>query len=257
MIYDTASLSTGRTFRTSLITARQPRMAAKSHRDEVFSTADAEQPLGNICFSCICSFKKPDIAFTSYHQPSPQERFTSILNSRSPLSWPLSPSLDIKAVTDAFPDSGGASFPMVEMRKVDMTEHNSSLPIPERRELLLYRLLAPLSADEPNSHVLVHAFVGDRNSLLVVGNYVGFGHKFGMAASLSYAFFVHTNVDQAVMKFGQAETKGWWIQEASWPRFDAGRAMLVTKHWSPEGLHVATGFQDGLLRPSGKTAMKL
>lgn len=142
------------------------------------------------------------------------------------------------------------TFPAVEMKKVDMTAFNACRPLHQRRELVLYRLLKPLPADgtdgwDANAHVLVHAFVADRNGLLMVGNHLGFGRKFGRAASLSYSFVVHVNAPEAVMR---SEDPGWWVQEVCFPRAAAGRGIVMSKIWSPQGVHVATEYQDGLCK---------
>lgn len=149
------------------------------------------------------------------------------------------------------------------MRKVDLAAWNEGRPLHERRELLLYRLLGPLPAegggdggDGPDAHILVHAFEADRNGLLMLGNHAGFGFDFGRAASLSYSFVVHVNPEDAVMRYRRPEEgganglDGWWIQEVCFPRLDAGRGVVLSKIWSPMGVHVATGYQDGIVQRS-------
>lgn len=132
------------------------------------------------------------------------------------------------------------------MYKVDMKPYNANKPIPERRELLLYKLHKPIPVEDTNSHILVHAFEADRNGLLTISNYLGWGYNLGVAASLSYTFTVHVNSEEAVMR------DGWWIQEVCWPRISAGRATLESRIWSPEGKHVASGYQDGIAGPDQK-----
>lgn len=153
--------------------------------------------------------------------------------------------MDIAAVVANLPSQEVGTFPIVEMRKVDMTAFNKGKPLDRKRELLLYRLLAPLPASDPDSHILTHAYEADRNGLLMIGNHVGFGFDFGKAASLSYSFVVHVNPSDAMMKFGEDE---WWIQEASFPRLEAGRGIVESKIWSPTGVHVATEYQDGIIQ---------
>jgi hypothetical protein len=230
------------------VIARQPRAPIKVQTDGRFCQGDAELPLGSICFSSICTFKRPEPLGIESQGESAQQRFGSILRSRPPLGWPPTPPVDIDAVVAAFPTVGAGTFPTLDMRKVDMSSFNASLPPTERRELILYRLLAPLPREDHNAHVLVHAFEADRNGLLMAGNHLGIGYNLGAAASLSYSFYVHVNVDQAVMQFSDGEDDGWWIQEVSFPRAGSGRATLMSQIWSPEGLHVATGYQDGVLR---------
>ena len=138
-------------------------------------------------------------------------------------------------------------FPVAVMHKVDMTAYNAGRPVHDRRELLLYRLRAPLPSDDANAHVAAHAYVADRNGLLMAGNHIGFGHAFGRAASLSYSFVMHVAAEGAVMR----EEEGWWIQEVWFPRAAAGRGIVESKIWSPKGVHVATEYQDGLVQGLG------
>jgi acyl-CoA thioesterase len=63
------------------------------------------------------------------------------------------------------------------------------------------------------------------------------------AASLSYAFIVHVNPEEAAIG------DGWWIKEESWPRVDANRGMIESKIWSPAGKHIASAYQDGIVVP--------
>lgn len=179
-------------------------------------------------------------------EPPAQERFASILSSRPPEEWPPSPPADIDMVTDFVGKDIVGSFPGVDMKKVDMTAYNAGKPLHEKRELILYRLLTPLPSDgtdgwDANAHICAHAWTIDRNGLLMLGNLLGIGHAFGRAASLSYSLVVHVNAEEAVM-----EGDGWWIQECCFPRAAAGRGVIMSKVWSPEGLHVATEYQDGL-----------
>lgn len=141
---------------------------------------------------------------------------------------------------------------MLDMYKVDMSEINKDKPVLDRRELLLYKLLEPIPKEDINAHIVCHAYEADRNGLLMIGNQLGYGYNLGTAASLSYSFYVHVNGEQVVMD------EGWWIQEVSFSRVSAGRAMLETKIWSPAGLHVASGYQDGIITPRrGPTSEKL
>lgn len=175
---------------------------------------------------------------------SAQQRYADILAARAPGEWPVSPLADIDLVRDLFPNAGHGAFPILDMHKVDMTAHNAGRPVPERRELVWYRLLEPLPRDDVNAHIVCHAFEADRNGLIMLGNHLGYGYNMGKAASLSYSFYVHVNPDEAVM-----DPEGWWLQEVSWPRVSAGRCMMESKIWSPQGRHVASGYQDGIIQP--------
>ncbi|KAK0609762.1 thioesterase-like superfamily-domain-containing protein [Bombardia bombarda] len=213
------------------------------------------------CFTALVSFKlaEPHSAGISIQEPSPfspsRPELSSILSGRPPHAWPPAPPVDIDGMVSLMGTDVVGNFPCVDMKKVDMTGYNAPpKPVHERRELLLYRLLKPLppsSSDDAcwdaNAHILVHAFAADRNGLLMAGNHLGLGWTMGKAASLSYSFVVHVNANEAVMECD--ESKGeWWVQEASFPRAAAGRGIVESKIWSPQGVHVATEYQDGLIR---------
>ncbi|OPB39156.1 hypothetical protein A0O28_0048620 [Trichoderma guizhouense] len=244
-IYQVSKLAAGRSFQTCLITARQPKQPSSNPLGP-FPESDSKLPLGPICFSCHVTFKRPVPSFADLQLSSAQERFARILAQRKPDEWPTSPQLDIDILNDTFPNAGHGGFPIVDMYKVDMKPYNANKPIPERRELLLYKLHKPIPAEDTNSHILVHAFEADRNGLLTISNYLGWGYNLGVAASLTYTFTVHVNSEEAVMR------DGWWIQEVCWPRISAGRATLESRIWSPEGKHVASGYQDGIAGPDQK-----
>ncbi|KAL7629145.1 hypothetical protein AAE478_000664 [Parahypoxylon ruwenzoriense] len=198
------------------------------------------------------SRKKPGIHHVA-QEPAVQTRFAEILNSRPPYAWDPAPHVDIARTLAEFPMRNPGTFPAVDMKKVDLVAFNKGKPLHERRELLLYRLLAPLPADDYDAHILTHAFAADRNGLLMIGNHVGFGYDFGRAASLSYSFVVHVNPEDAVISYGENE---WWAQEACFPRVEAGRGIIMCKIWSPRGVHVATEYQDGIIQRQWKTGEK-
>ncbi|KAF6843333.1 acylthioesterase [Colletotrichum musicola] len=256
-VYEVSGLSTSRTFCSRLVTVRQPKEASKRLTEDDFGLEDLEGGLGDVCFSCICTFKRPEQGRVSSQETPPQERFADILKSKAPMDWPHAPAVDVEEIKAMFPDAGTGQFPIVDMHKVDLTAYNEGRPVSDRRELLFYRLKGPLPADDPNAHVLVHAFESDRNGLLMLGNHVGLGWSLGLAASLTYSFVVHVNVDEAVMKDARGPDDGWWIQEVSFPRAGQGRGALMFKMWSPCGVHVATGYQDGIVRERREEKEKL
>ncbi|KAK3681085.1 thioesterase-like superfamily-domain-containing protein [Podospora appendiculata] len=250
-IYDITPLTASRTLGTVSITARQPSVPSTNPANDFFPAADAALPLADPCFVAICSFKlaEPHSAGVSMQEDPPQTRFASILASRSsPQAWPPAPPVDIDAMVAMAGSEQVGWFPAVDMKKVDMTAYNDGKPVHERRELMLYRLLRPLPVDaewDANAHVVVHAFAADRNGLLMTSNHVGFGWSVGKVASVSNSFVVHVDAAQAVMG---GDDDGWWVQEASFPRAGSGRGIVMNKIWSPRGVHVATEYQDGLVR---------
>lgn len=251
LIYEVTNVHSSRSFATKLVQARQPTKAS-SVPTGPFPDSDANQPLGGVSFACLTTFKRPTPSPAELQvKESAQERYAAILSQRAPDEWDASPQLDIDAVTALFPNAGHGGFPMLDLHKVDMKAYNADKQVPERRQLILYRPHKPISQDDPNAHILAHAFGADRNGLIMLTNALGWGHNLGSAASLSYSFYVHVNAEEAVMK-----GDGWWIQEICWPRVGAARGMMESRIWSPEGKHVATGYQDGVAMPRMKKAKK-
>ncbi|KAH6612239.1 thioesterase-like superfamily-domain-containing protein [Chaetomium sp. MPI-SDFR-AT-0129] len=279
-IYNVTPLTASRTFSTLSVTAYQPSQPSSNPEKDHFPLADASLPLAPPSFTAICSFKLPEphSQGVSIQEAPPQERFSEILASRPPLAWPPAPPVDITGIVELAGSDQEGKFPIAKMRKVDMTVYNEGRPMHEKRELLLYKLLRPLpppavaseegvtiegkepGGDRPwwadtSAHVAAHAYVADRNGLLVVGNHAGFGHAFGRAASLNYTLVVHVNADEAVMhgsvEEGDGDDGGWWVQEMFFPRVAAGRGIVESKIWSPSGVHVATEYQDGLVQGMG------
>lgn len=44
----------------------------------------------------------------------------------------------------------------------------------------------------------------------------------------------------------------WWCQEAWTPRSEGGRGMHESRIWDVRGVHVASSWQDGLVRKAEK-----
>ncbi|KPM36390.1 hypothetical protein AK830_g10165 [Neonectria ditissima] len=247
-IFNVSEIHSSRAFSTRLVNVHQSTQPSTVPSGP-FPNSDATAPPGDSCFSCLVTFKRPNTGPADVQDSPPQERYHSILSSRPPAEWDLCPQADIDALKEAFPNPGPGAFPIFDMRKVDMTGYNADKPVPDRRELILYRLLEPIPREDVNAHIACHAFEADRNGLIMLGNHLGYGYNLGVAATLSYSFYIHVNGEEAVM-----DGEEWWVQEVYWPRYSAGRGSMMSLTWSPEGKHVATGYQDGILFPSTSMA---
>lgn len=248
-VFDVTRVSAGRSFATYAVTARQPSSPSSpgALSAGIFPLSDAAKELGPAAFTALITLKSTEETLLTVQLPSAQETHAAILSSRPGSAWPRCPSVDIDWLTPLFPDPGLGTFPMLDMRKVDMDARNAPRPPHERKELLLYRLLAPLPSADPNQHVLAHAFAADRNGLLMLCKVFDFGWSLGAAATLSWSFYVHVDPEEAVM-----EGDGWWVLEDSFERGAAGRGFIIGRIYSPRGVHVATAVQDGIARVSEK-----
>jgi acyl-CoA thioesterase len=129
------------------------------------------------------------------------------------------------------------------MRKVDMSAYNKSKPSIDYRQLLYYQPLGPIPPTDYNLHACAHLYASDRNSLWVVSNALGFSDSVGNMASLSHSVVFHVSSKELVLREGE-----WWCQESWTPRSGGGRAMHESRIWGPSGVHVASSWQDGLVR---------
>ena len=141
-------------------------------------------------------------------------------------------------------------FPGLDIRKVDMTAHNTSAAPLSYRTLALYRPLGPLPNSLPNLHACAHLYASDKNGLFLVSNALGFGDHVGTMGSLSHSVVFHVPSPELLMS-GEGEGE-WWLQEAWTPRSGQGRGIHEGCIWSPSGVHIASSWQEGLVRRAGK-----
>jgi acyl-CoA thioesterase len=131
-----------------------------------------------------------------------------------------------------------------------MSNHNTSDPL-SYRTLSLYQPVGTLPTSLPNLHACAHLYASDKNSLFVISNALGFGDHVGTMGSLSHSVVFHVRSDELLFKRQKDGGKGmgeWWIQEAWTPRSGQGRGMHESRMWSPKGVHVASTWQEGLVR---------
>ena len=134
------------------------------------------------------------------------------------------------------------------MRKVDMAAWNGARPPLAKRQLHWYRALGALPpAADPNLHACAHLFASDRNSLFPVPNFLGVGDGYSAIATLSHAVVFHGEGDDLAMTEPDG-TARWFCQEFRVERVGHGRALVTSRIWREDGLHVASQSQDGLLR---------
>jgi acyl-CoA thioesterase II len=239
---------------------------------------DARQN-GKICFSCLCSFKRPEGQQTFHHQPAPaQERFKALLAGKKPEDHLPSPSVDadwwIEQVQRG--DIAEPEFPGLDVTKVDMTSYNATEKVkqsPENyRQLTLYALKgSPQDPDVAwskqdlkhrektgefdNLYACAHMYASDKNSLLLIPR--ALGHKTWSAmASLTLTVVFHHHGEALRMidwdagqeEDGKGLPRKWFIQEGWTPTSGENRAIHESYLWSPEGVLLATSYQDSLLR---------
>ncbi|KAK7999195.1 hypothetical protein PG991_014870 [Apiospora marii] len=233
-VYEVTPVSTANlAFANFSVTARQPQQPTSSPSGDHYPLSDAvNSPMGPICFTALVSFRPASSSQVVTQEDPPQRRFAHILDTRPPHKWDPAPLVDIDRVVAMLPPGkkrGAGTFPCVDMKKVDMEDYNRGRPLHERRELILYRrILSPAEQEkkrkreserhrkkkgdkedmeDPDAHILTHAFEADRNGLLMAGNHVGFGSSLARAATLSYSFVVHVSPEEAIMDTQQPKER--------------------------------------------------
>lgn len=136
---------------------------------------------------------------------------------------------------------------------------------------------------EANLHACAHLYASDRNSLFIVPNHLSRGREFTRMASLSHSVIFHVGVNDLIMPpepridhanadrtlwdeqlsvcaldeyeadDRDADGRKWFVQEAWMTRASGGRGLHTSRLWDyAKGVHVATSFQDGLIRFGGR-----
>ena len=137
---------------------------------------------------------------------------------------------------------------------------------------------------EANLHACAHLYASDRNSLFIVPNHLNRGREFTRMASLSHSVIFHVGIKDLIMppeprinhpsadrtlwgdeklslcaldgyeeKDRDTDGRKWFVQESWMTRATGGRGLHTSRMWDYEkGVHIATTFQDGLIRFGGE-----
>lgn len=138
-------------------------------------------------------------------------------------------------------------FPGLEARKVDMARYNAVRTPFDRRQLIFYRATGELPFD-PNLHACVHLYASDRNSLYIVANHLDMGDKYTGLASLSHSVIFHCPVSQLLLQNSERGDKPWFCKEDWTNRAAGGRGMHLSRIIGFGGTHVASTWQEGMVR---------
>lgn len=129
------------------------------------------------------------------------------------------------------------------MRTVDMRTRNSSKRSSDWTNLTFYRSIGTLPPDNYNLHACAHMYASDRNGMFLISNAVGFGDEISTIGSLSHSIILHVPRKEMLLKDGT-----WWVQEYWTPRSGQGRGMHESRIWDVRGNHVASTWQEGMVR---------
>jgi hypothetical protein len=75
------------------VEVRQP--LGKSNSGKEFNANDAGQPMGKICFTCICSFKRDEPSDWGHQETKDwKEKYNMVLEGRRPTDYEIAPTVD-------------------------------------------------------------------------------------------------------------------------------------------------------------------
>ena len=241
-------------------------------------TVDARQD-GDVCFTCVCSFKRDEKKQAFGHQPeTAQQRYKSVLDGKRPEDHPASPSVDADWWIEHVEEGSitEKEFPGADVRKVDMNGYNDAKEIkqnPEKyRQLSFYSIKGSpeypatsrdildlktrdQSGEFDNLYICAHLYSSDKNSIPLIPRALG-NTNFIALASLTLTVIIHQHeealrmIDWGSVASDDAKDlpKKWFLQEAWTSRSGGNRAVHESWLWNPNGALLATTLQDCLLR---------
>lgn len=207
-----------------------------------------------ICFTCTCSFKIAEDSFLDVQEDvNLWDKYAVVLDGTKPEDWPEAPGMDVKWYWEYRRETGkNDPFPGLDSRKVNMDAYNLERDPFSRRQLLFYRVIGSLPASaDPNLHACAHLYASDRNSLFIVANHLDVGDNFTQMASLSHTVVFHTPPAEYTMQQKSSsgrEDRIWFCKEDWTSRAAGGRGIHHSRMIGPDGRHIATSWQEGMVR---------
>lgn len=218
-----------------------------------------------VCFTCTCSFKTDEAGnLNAQGSVDLWEKYDVVLRGKRPDDFPEAPGMDLpfywKLLENGHPND---KFPGLKTKKADMSAYNKQRDPLDRRQLIFYKPIGRLPPDL-NLHMCAHLYASDRNSLFIVANHYEVGGNFSQMGSLAHTVIFHAPFEDLQL---QAETSSvapqgvWFCKEDRSDRATVGRALLLSRVFSPNETHVMSIMQDGMIRvgepPAGKSRGRL
>jgi acyl-CoA thioesterase II len=206
-----------------------------------------------ICFTCTCSFKIDETStLDSQRSVDLWQTYSSVLKDKTPEDFPEAPGMDVpwywKALEEGHPND---KFPGLKTLKANMKAFNESRRPLDRRQLIFYRTIGDLPNDA-NFHMCAHLYASDRNSLFIVANHLEVGGSYSQIGSLAHTVTFHAPVEHLLFRAAEESTgnpQGNWFCKEDWTeRASVGRGIFHSRGWAPDGTHVMSVMQDGMIR---------
>jgi acyl-CoA thioesterase II len=206
-----------------------------------------------LCFTCTCSFKTNEESTLEVQESvNLWEKYDSVLNGKKPEDFDEAPGIDIPwymaLLKQGHPND---QFPGLKTRKTDMSRYNDLREPLDRRQLIFYKPIEEFLPDL-NLHMCAHLYASDRNSLFTAANHLGVGGSWTQIGSLAHTVVFHAPSEDLRFQ-ARPESLGnpqgdWFCKEDRTDRASVGRATFHSRVWSPDGKHVMSILQDGMIR---------
>jgi acyl-CoA thioesterase II len=206
------------------------------------------------CFTCTCSFKTDETStLDTQRSMDLWQTYSSVLKDKTPEDFPEAPGMDVpwywKELEQGHPND---KFPGLKTLKANMKAFNEPRQPLDRRQLIFYKTIGDMP-DDANLHMCAHLYASDRNSLFIVANHLEVGDAWTQMGSLAHTVNFLAPVKDLLFKAARENTPGnpqgdWFCSEDWTERASVGRGILHSRGWSPDGTHVMTVMQDGMIR---------
>lgn len=202
-------------------------------------------------FTCTCVFKTAEANLLDVQAPVDLwDKYALALEGKHPWDFPECPGFDVSWYwKEQANGKKNDVFPGLDTRKADLSRYNEGRHPLDRRQLVFYRSIGTIPKDDVNMHLCAQLYASDRNSLFIVANALDIGDLYTGMGSLIHQVIFHTSAED--LTFGEdlgEEKSRWFCKEDRCTRYANGRGLFYSRVWNPEGKHVMTITQDGMVR---------
>jgi acyl-CoA thioesterase len=215
-----------------------------------------------ICFTAICSFKRPEEKFLDLQPPKRDllSEYSKLLDGKKVHELPLKSKFkDFRAAYEKPEPSLTTIFPGMWTSILPFEKYHADQDPIDRKCLYIYSAVpqseskdasvkATDTDDNPALWAAAHMFHSDRESIWSVVRQFELLDILRVASSLSHTVTFHGGPD--VLRFYDKKTgkPRWFFLETSADRVSDGRVMHHGHIYDQDGVLVATTIQDGAIK---------
>ncbi|KAH8645840.1 thioesterase-like superfamily-domain-containing protein [Xylariales sp. PMI_506] len=203
-----------------------------------------------ICFTCLCSFKRPEPGFIKVQeQHNVKKKFEAILQGKEPEELDIKTNIKNLAIdttnvqTHISPNFSGLLTSVVPLESIN----NGRRPLDREGLYFFSANLEPSLDPDYNLEACAHLFHSDRESIWSIIRSYELLDILDVGSSLSHTVIFHVGGEELSFNDKQGR-KRWFYQETESKRIGDGRVLHQGKIYNREGVLVASSMQDGALK---------